>query len=191
MLVWPPESRPFDAVLTVVFTNEEGRPGSADGDMLCRPESREGMLNSIPTQATLPPMPNPATFGQKIRELRKAKNLTQRELADKVATRLRAEDRRGFDFTYLSKIENDKTPAPSIPAIVQIARVLGGDEHELIALAGKVPPELGEALKESEAARTFFRSALDAELDEDDWKRLLNDLRSRTKARETHPEPGD
>src|SRR5438309_10499263 len=42
------------------------------------------------------------TFGQRIRELRKAKNLTQRELAERVASRLRKEDRRGFDVTYLT-----------------------------------------------------------------------------------------
>jgi transcriptional regulator with XRE-family HTH domain len=134
----------------------------------------------------LPRVSKQPTFGQKIRELRKAMSLTQRELADKVAARLKAEDRRGFDFTYLSKIENDKTPPPSIPVIIQLARVLDGDEHELIGLAGKAPPDLGETLKESAAARKFFRSALNADLTEDEWTKLLNDLRRRTKGRETH-----
>jgi len=127
----------------------------------------------------------PLTFGQKIRELRKAKNLTQRELADKVAARLKAADRRGFDFTYLSKIENDKTPPPSIPVIIHLAHVLDGDEHELIGLAGKAPPDLGETLRESEAARMFLRSALNADLTEDEWKKLLSDLKRRTQARES------
>ena len=36
-------------------------------------------------------------FGQRIRELRQARNLSQRELAGKV----------GVTFTYISKIEND------------------------------------------------------------------------------------
>src|SRR5213594_2416665 len=67
------------------------------------------------------------TFGQRIRELRKAKNLTQRELAERVAARLKEEDRRGFDFTYLSKIENDKMPPPSTIAIMQLAKEL--DAH--------------------------------------------------------------
>ena len=62
------------------------------------------------------------TFGQRIRELRKAKNLTQRELAERVASRLKEEDRRGFDVTYLSKIENDKMPPPSTIAIMQLAK---------------------------------------------------------------------
>ena len=38
------------------------------------------------------------TFGQKIKRLRKAKKITQSELAESV----------GVDFTYISKIENDK-----------------------------------------------------------------------------------
>ena len=127
------------------------------------------------------------TFGQKLRELRKAKNLTQRELAETVAARLKAEDRPGFDVTYLSKIENDRTPPPSIAAIIQLASVLEADADELIALAGKVPPDLGEILKESENARTFYRSALNADLTEEDWKKLLQDLKHRTNAREKDP----
>lgn len=39
------------------------------------------------------------TFSKRVRELRKTRNLTQRELADRV----------GINFTYLSKIENDKS----------------------------------------------------------------------------------
>lgn len=136
-------------------------------------------------------MPAQPTFGQKIRELRKAMNLTQRELADKVAARLKAEDRRGFDFTYLSKIENDKTPPPSVPAILQLAHILQGDKHELISLAGKVPPELGKKLKESEGARIFYRSALNADLTEADWAKLVQTLKRRTAERENNPKLGD
>ena len=38
------------------------------------------------------------TFGERLRELRKAKNFSQRTLADKV----------GINFTYLSKVESEK-----------------------------------------------------------------------------------
>lgn len=131
------------------------------------------------------------TFGLRLRELRKAKDLTQRELAEKVAARLKAEDRRGFDFTYLSKIENGKTPPPSVAAVLQLAKILGADADELLALAGRAPADLGEALKESEGARTFFRSAVDADLTEDDWKKLLQDLKRRTRANGNHQKPGN
>ena len=128
-------------------------------------------------------MTKPATFGERLREIRKSKDLTQRDLAEKVAARLKAEDRRGFDFTYLSKIENDKTPPPSVAAIIQLAHVLETDADELIALAGKVPPDFEETFKGSEGARTFYRSALNADLTEEEWKGLLQELLERTKVR--------
>ena len=119
------------------------------------------------------------TFGQRIRELRKAKNLTQRELAERVAAALKAEDRRGFDFTYLSKIENDRMSPPSMPAILQLAKELEADSDELAALAGKPPADMGQELKKSEGARTFYRSAVDIGLTEEDWQKLLQDLKRR------------
>lgn len=117
------------------------------------------------------------SFGKKLKELRMLKGLTQRQLAEKVAERLKADDRRGFDFTYLSKIENERMPPPSIQAISQLADVLGADADELIALAGKTPPDLGATLKESPAARAFFRSVRDLNLSDDQWQLLLDKLR--------------
>jgi transcriptional regulator with XRE-family HTH domain len=72
------------------------------------------------------------TFGERIRELRKAKNLNQRDLAAKV----------GVNFTYLSKIENGKldfAQFPSEETIRKLARALGADEDELLLLAQKIP----------------------------------------------------
>ncbi len=112
------------------------------------------------------------TFGQHIRALRKAKNLTQRELAERVASRLREEDRRGFAVTYLSKIENGKLPPPSAMAIMQLAKELDTDSDELLALAGKAPMDLGQTLKESKAARLFYRSTQKLNLSDDDWKAM-------------------
>lgn len=118
------------------------------------------------------------TFGQTIRDLRKAKRppLTQRDLAERVAARLREEDRRGFDFTYLSKIENDRLPPPSVAAIIALAEELDADKDELLALADKAPPDVGEALKRSEGARTFFRSAVNEKLSEEEWRKLHESL---------------
>ena len=96
-----------------------------------------------------------------------------------MAALLQAEDRRGFDVTYLSKIENDKLPPPSIAAILQLAEALETDSDELLALAGKAPPDLGQALKESEGARTFYRSARDMGMTEEDWQDLLAYLKRR------------
>lgn len=119
------------------------------------------------------------TFGQRLRELRKARNLTQRELAERVATRLKEEDRRGFDFTYLSKIENDRMPPPSKPAILQLALELDADSDELLYLAGRVPTDIEQTLTESEGARAFYRSAIKYRLNEQDWQELLQELERR------------
>lgn len=111
------------------------------------------------------------TFGQRLRELRKAKNLSQRDLAERV----------GLDFTYLSKIENEKMRPPSAEAIEKLAKELGANSDELLALAGKVPQDLGETLKTSKGARMFYRSAKDMNLSEEDWKKLLQELKRRKK----------
>lgn len=115
------------------------------------------------------------TFGQRIRDLRKARRLDQRLLAAEVQAR----SERGFDVTYLSKIENDKVGPPSVGAIRALADVLGADPDDLLALAGKVPPDLGQALKASGGARTFYRSAIDLNLTEQDWQHLLREARRR------------
>jgi transcriptional regulator with XRE-family HTH domain len=122
------------------------------------------------------------TFGQRLRELRKAKNLTQRELAERVATRLKEEDRRGFDFTYLSKIENDKMPPPSKAAILQLSIVLEADCDELLSMAGKVSPDVEQKFTESQGARAFYRAAIKHHLTEQEWQELLHELERRKKA---------
>jgi transcriptional regulator with XRE-family HTH domain len=110
------------------------------------------------------------TFGSRIKALRLEAKLNQRDLAARLAKRLK-----GFDFTYLSKIENDRL-VPSALAILALAAELKGDSDELLALAGKAPTDVGEMLKKSEGARMFFRSAMSTGLSEDDWKKLLQDI---------------
>lgn len=106
--------------------------------------------------------------------------LSQRDLAVRVAKRLKDEDRRGFDFAYLSKIENDRLEhPPSASALIALAAELKTDSDELLALAGKAPPDVGELLKKSQGARMFFRSAMSTRLSEEDWKRLLEENQKR------------
>jgi transcriptional regulator with XRE-family HTH domain len=72
------------------------------------------------------------SFGRRIRELRRTKGLTQRQLASVLE----------IDFTYLSKLENNRGEPPGDQTIRNLARALGADEEELFALAGKIPKEL-------------------------------------------------
>jgi len=75
---------------------------------------------------------NKMTLGQRLRELRKAKRLSLRELASRV----------DVGFTYISKIENHKLEdghGPSERLLHLLAVELEGDEEELLLLAEKVP----------------------------------------------------
>jgi transcriptional regulator with XRE-family HTH domain len=73
------------------------------------------------------------TFGQTIRQLRRTQRLTQRDLAESVqALGLKA------DFTYISKIENDRLEVPPSEALIRgLARILETDAEVLLEQAGK------------------------------------------------------
>lgn len=79
-----------------------------------------------------------ATFGQTIQRLRRENGLTQRQLAGEL----------GVDFTYLSKLENDRGERPSEKLVRQLAARCGVDPEDLLALAGRLPEELGARAKE-------------------------------------------
>jgi transcriptional regulator with XRE-family HTH domain len=81
------------------------------------------------------------TFGERLRELRRAKSLSQRALAERV----------GVNFTYLSRCETgtlDFAQYPSEDLIRRLAAALEADEDELLILARKVPPVIRERVFE-------------------------------------------
>lgn len=91
------------------------------------------------------------TFGERLRELRKAKGLTLRALAAKV----------DVNFTYLSKIENHKLDFGDYPGeglIRKLAKVLRADEEELMLLAEKVPDSIRQrVIQRPDAFRKLAR----------------------------------
>lgn len=92
--------------------------------------------------------PSGETFGGRIKRLRRAHDLTQRVLAADL----------GIDFTYLSKLENDRSESPGEDTVRKLAAALATDEEELLALAGKVPAELRtRAQSDVEFARLLRR----------------------------------
>lgn len=112
------------------------------------------------------------TFGFKVRELRQKKGLTLRTLAEAA----------GVDFTYLSKIENDKVGyLPGADTIRDLAGVLEVDAIELLQLANKLPPELA-SLAGNPNARRFFQRASEIASPKD-WDALLGLLESRQSVR--------
>jgi len=91
------------------------------------------------------------TFGQRLRELRNDKGLTQKELAD----------RAGVSTTYVSKLETGALPPPREKTILALADILDADQAELFGLAKKLPSRwLGQM---NPAVARTFRSILEAE----------------------------
>ena len=108
-------------------------------------------------------------LGSRIRELRKALGLTQRQLAELV----------GIDSTYLSKIENDvMTYSPSTKALKRFADALKVDELELLRLAEKLPTDMG-AIAHTDQGRRLLRHAAKLRSPEE-WEELLAFLDEKT-----------
>ena len=104
------------------------------------------------------------TFGERIRELRKAKNLTLRDVAKKVKV----------NFTYISKIENHKLDFGEFPSedlIRKLAKVLEASEDELLLLAKKIPEDIKQRVLDRPDA---FRKI--AKLDDEQLDRLLGEI---------------
>ena len=104
------------------------------------------------------------TFGQRIRQLRLGKRLSQRDLAERV----------GVDFTYLSKIENGKVAPPSDDVIHKLAQKLEANEEELLALAGKVSQnDLREIIAGDVRIGFLFRKLQSGGMNESQIKQIL------------------
>ena len=83
-------------------------------------------------------------FGPRIRELRKAKNLSLRALAEAV----------GVSFTYISKIENEKLDFGDYPGedlIAKLATALDVEADELLILEWWIAGGLAEGKTVAEA----------------------------------------
>lgn len=107
------------------------------------------------------------TFGERIKELRKAEGRNQRDLAESV----------GIDFTYLSKIENGRMEPPSEDVIRRIAEELGADADELIVLAGRFPSDLAQELKTPERVSALRRELAGDFTSAEDFRRAFRQQR--------------
>jgi HTH-type transcriptional regulator, competence development regulator len=107
------------------------------------------------------------SFGTLLRAMRRSKGMSQRELAGRV----------GVDFSYISKVENDRLAAPSADTIQRICRELEVSPDELLAHSGKVPSNLKDMVSGSAAALNFLREAHSMALTDDDWAKLSGRLK--------------
>jgi transcriptional regulator with XRE-family HTH domain len=108
------------------------------------------------------------SFGNTLRNIRRKRSVSQRDLAQKV----------GVDFSYISKLENDRTPPPSADTIVKISEVLSVEPAVLLSLSGKLPSNVKAMLGGSLAALEFLAEAKSLSLREEDWKSLTKRLKN-------------
>lgn len=80
-------------------------------------------------------------FGNHVRQLREQR----REVNRRYSIRQTAQ-RIGIEPAYLSKIERGDAPPPSEETIQRLAADLGEDADVLLALAGKVPSDICDAI---------------------------------------------
>jgi transcriptional regulator with XRE-family HTH domain len=87
----------------------------------------------------------PTTFGQAIAKARKAKGLSQKELA---ALIVKDEGGGSISPQYLNDIEHDRRRPTSDLLIKQFAKALDEDEGYLFVLAGKIPDDIRKKAKD-------------------------------------------
>ncbi|MGB7325494.1 MAG: helix-turn-helix transcriptional regulator [Rubripirellula sp.] len=105
-----------------------------------------------------------AGFGQRVRQWRSLRSLTQTDLASRM----------NVSVSYISKVENEKLhfgDYPSEKFIHKLAVELKADEDELLLLADKVPPTIRKRIREQPAE---FRRL--AQLDHKTLARLVNSI---------------
>ena len=109
-------------------------------------------------------------FGNRVRELRDARQFTQRELAERL----------GVSVSYISKVENERLhfgDYPSEKFIHKLAVELEADEDELLLLADKVPEAIRKRIQEQPDE---FRRL--AELDQKSLEKLVKQIDVRKKS---------
>ena len=100
-------------------------------------------------------------FGERVRELREGRELTQKELARRLKV----------SPSYVNKVENERLQFgdyPSAKFIHKLAAELEADEDELLLLADKVPAPIRKRIRERPDAFRQF-----ATLDNRTMDRLL------------------
>ena len=98
-------------------------------------------------------------FGERVRQLRQERDLTQRQLSAML----------DVTFTYISKVENGKLhhgDYPSEAFILNFAEVLDCDSDELLLLAGKVPPQIRQRIFERPEVFQLVASLDDRAMDQ-------------------------
>ncbi len=107
-------------------------------------------------------------FGVLLREKRHAAGISQRKLAESASV----------DFSYISKLENGRLPAPAVETIMRIAECVKCPSEDLLAAAQKLPGGVGAALSGNPAAVRFLQEASSLSLSDNEWEQMCGRLKS-------------
>ena len=118
-------------------------------------------------------------FGSTLREKRRAAGLSQRKLAEEA----------GVDFSYISKLENGRLPAPAASTVTRFAEAIGCPPEELLAAAKKLPSNLNASVTGDPAALRFLQEASKLGLSTAEWERLTGSLHELRSPSEEDSEP--
>ncbi len=114
-------------------------------------------------------------FGRKIRELREDKKAT-----DPSFSLRRFAQAAGLSATFVSRMENGEARPPGAEKVKRMAHLLGANADELLALAGKVDPDLPEIIRQRPRAMAdLLRTARDQGLTEEEIRGVTEEWKSR------------
>lgn len=99
--------------------------------------------------------------------MRRRSGISQRALAEGT----------NLDFSYISKLENDRIPPPAADTIVNMCDFIGESPEELLTLTGKIPSDVRQKIGGSQAAQEFLREAHRSELTDEEWKLLSDEIK--------------
>lgn len=118
-------------------------------------------------------MKHPHRFGREVRKLRVNRGVSLRELAERAY----------LSHAYLSQVERGKLPPPGNDKVVAIAKALGHDRNELLALAGVEKharnwiPWLQASILKLETCNKSGKEAVHRDtIFEESWHRVLQAL---------------
>ncbi|MBN2572566.1 MAG: helix-turn-helix transcriptional regulator [Ignavibacteriales bacterium] len=107
------------------------------------------------------------SFGDTLKTIRRSKGISQRELASKA----------GVDFSYISKVENDRLAPPSAETIIKLSQILDVPSELLLSKSGKVSSEIKDILSSSPEAIRFLNEARQLNLTGKEWEFLTDNLK--------------
>jgi transcriptional regulator with XRE-family HTH domain len=117
----------------------------------------------------------PELFGERIRRVRLARGLGLRDAATTLE----------ISAAYLSRIEtNDEKSAPAERVIKAMADLLGENFDELMTLAGRVPDDISQFIKDDSGMPDVLRTAREHGMTSADLQAMIDDrIRSKSKTR--------